>query len=89
YYLAEFNSNSIFEFLSIINFIYSKYKNEKIVRIKFFSNSKALSSRLLFLGFVKFRTRTKIVFFTNDEVIRKKMIDKEFYYTLIDSDENI
>jgi GNAT superfamily N-acetyltransferase len=89
YYLTEFNSSSIFEFLSIINFICSKYKSEKIVRIKFFSNIKALSRKLFFLGFVKFRTRTKIVFFTNDEVIRKKMSDKEFYYALIDSDENI
>lgn len=89
FYITEFYSESVFEFLSIINFIYSKYKNEMILRIKFFSNIETLSSKLSLLGFIKFRTRTKIVFFTNDEEIRRKMTSKEFYYTLIDSDENI
>lgn len=89
YYLTDFHAANTFQFLEIMGFIYQKFRNEKLERIKFLSNTKNSSSILPFLGCIKFRTPTKVILFTKDDLIREKVSSKNFYYTLFDSDENI
>ncbi|MES2812688.1 MAG: GNAT family N-acetyltransferase [Bacteroidota bacterium] len=89
YYLTDFNVKHVFQFLSIIGFICKKYKNDKLVRIKFLSNTRSISLILPFLGFIRFRTLTKVILFSKEKSIREKAFSNTFYYTLFDSDENI
>ncbi|MBD0836999.1 GNAT family N-acetyltransferase [Aestuariibaculum suncheonense] len=89
YYITDFNCSNVRFFFEIIHFIYSKHKASPILRVKFFSNNSKLSGILPFLGFVRFRTLTQIVLYTTNEAILRAVKTKKFYYTLLDSDENI
>ncbi len=89
YYLTDFHAYNLFSFLSIIGFVYQNYGTKNLVRIKFVSNDESLSNKLPFLGFIRFRTLTKVILFSKEKSIREKALSNSFYYTLFDSDENI
>jgi len=89
YYLTDYRADSVLQLLEIIGFIYQKFSNQKLERIKFLSNANNTSFILPFFGSIKFRTPTKIILFTKEHLIREKLSSKIFYYTLFDSDENI
>ncbi|MBD0823882.1 GNAT family N-acetyltransferase [Aestuariibaculum marinum] len=89
YYITDFNCSNVRCFFEIIHFIYSKHKASPILRVKFFSNNWKLSQILPFFGFVRFRTLTQVVLYTTNQTIKKALKGKKFYYTLLDSDENI
>jgi len=88
YYITDFEVNTFKEFFKIVYFIVNQHKKESLLRIKFFSNISFLNRWLLFFGFVKFRTQTEIIYFTT-ELLESQLKGRYFYYTLLDSDENI
>jgi GNAT superfamily N-acetyltransferase len=89
YHLTDFKVNNLLSFLKLIAFIYFKYRKSGIMRIKFVSIDAVLNSKLPFLGFILFRTRTKIIVFSPLEKIKSFIKNEKFRYTLHDSDENI
>ena len=89
YYITNFKANRIIDFFDIISYIIAQYREKELLVIKFFCNDEKLSKRLPFYGFIKFRTRSKVIFYTDNKDLIKKIINKKFYYTYSDSDENI
>ncbi|CAM3987171.1 MULTISPECIES: GNAT family N-acetyltransferase [Flavobacterium] len=89
YFLTDFKVSSNINFLKIISFIHAEYSSSNIQRVKFVSNNQKINSIIPFLGFIRFRTITKIILFTKSISLKEKVKDKMFYYTLHDSDENI
>ncbi|MDD3003996.1 GNAT family N-acetyltransferase [Flavobacterium sp.] len=89
YLLTDFKVNGLRSFMSIIAFIYFKYRKMNLLRIKFVSKEVFLNNKLPFLGFIRFSTRTKVILFTYIDEIKEYVINKKFSYTLHDSDENI
>lgn len=87
FYLQDFNSSSLFNFFRLINFIRKSYP--KLKRIRFYSNNQFLNKQLPFFGFIRFRTPTKVILYSDDSEIRNKLENKKFYYTGLDSDEMI
>lgn len=88
YYITDFKTSTLYEFFKILFFIISQHKRQPLVRIKFFSNIPFISNWLPFFGFVKFRTQTEIIYFTEME-LTSKLNKNYFYYSLFDSDENL
>jgi len=89
YFITDLNVNNIFELFQVISNIIKRYKNKNISRIRFCCHQENISIKLLFFGFIKFRTRTEVIYYSEDSALIKKMYDKKFYYTYMDSDENI
>lgn len=89
YLLTEFKANSVSSFLKMIAFIYFKYRKSNILRIKFVSMNSKINAVLPFFGFIRFRTLTKVILFTQDKKIQELIKNKCYNYTLLDSDENI
>lgn len=88
YIITDFNIKNIFGLLQIISNIIQRFSSKGLLRIRFNNNSN-LSKWLLFFGIIKFRTQTEIIYYTKNEVLNQKMANKSFYYTFMDSDENI
>jgi GNAT superfamily N-acetyltransferase len=89
YYLTDFKVNGLLSFISMIAFIYFKHREFSILHIKFVSMDTDLNSKLPFLGFILFRTPTKVILYTKLDYIKAFIKNKKFRYTLHDSDENI
>lgn len=83
YYINDFSIKTIFEFIDIMNYIISKHNHFK--KIFFHSNFIKQTKYFPFLGCIKFRTQTEIIYYSNDKNIK---LDN-FYYTYHDSDSNI
>lgn len=88
YYITEFKVDSLIDFFKIIAYLLSVNRDKPLLRIKFFSNYDFISRWLILFGFIKFRTQTEIIFFT-EQMISDKLDGSCFYYTLLNSDENI
>lgn len=88
YLITDFNIKNIFSLLQIISDIIRRFKSKGLLRVRFNNNSN-LSKWLLFFGIIKFRTQTVIIYYTDNEILNQKMMAKSFYYTYMDSDENI
>jgi hypothetical protein len=89
YYVTDYKVNGIFQLCQIIAFLINRYSLTDLKRIRFCCNQENISKYLVFFGFIKFRTQTEIIYFSNDFSIVEKFGDKDFYYTFMDSDENI
>jgi GNAT superfamily N-acetyltransferase len=89
FYMTDFKMNSVLSFIILINSVLSKFKSSGIKSIRFFSNDNKLTNSLSFLGFIKFRTRNRIIFYTKNSELQENMKSKEFYYSYADSDDNI
>ncbi len=89
YYITNFKIIKLVHFFDIISQILAQYRKEGLLTIRLFCNDDNLLKKLPFLGFIKFRTRSKVIFYTENEDLIKKISDKKFYYTYSDSDENI
>jgi GNAT superfamily N-acetyltransferase len=87
YLITDFHLEKQEHFYSIINFILS-FISGNIERIKFQNNlnSKKLGS---LLTTIEYSTKTSIIYFTEDKNLSDHIMNKSFYYTHQDSDENI
>lgn len=89
YFLTDFKVKNPYSFLKIIVFIFFKYKNQGIRRIKLVSMNNRINSILTFLGFIRFGTLTNVVLYTDNKKIKAAINNEKFHYTYLDSDENI
>lgn len=89
YFITDFNIKNIFHLFQIISDITNRFKSKGLLRIRFSNNNINLSKWLSFFGIIKFRTQTEIIFHTEDKDLEKKITNNVFYYTYMDSDENI
>lgn len=89
YYLTNFKTKNWLSFFDIISQILNEYAPQKLEKIRFCSNDKKHYKSLWFFGFIKFRTRGEVIYYTDNEKINDKLKNKFFYYTYSDSDENI
>ncbi|WP_339887765.1 GNAT family N-acetyltransferase [uncultured Flavobacterium sp.] len=89
YFLTDYKVSNLSAFLRMTSFIYFKHRKFNIQRIKFISMNFRINSILPFIGFIRFRTITKIILFTKSIILREEVKNRKFYYTLYDSDENI
>jgi hypothetical protein len=89
FYITDYYVNKNMDFFSIISAVVSMYKSQNISMIRFMSSSGQLNRLLQFSGFIKFRTRTVIAYNTKDSNLLELFKNKEFYYTYLDSDEQI
>jgi GNAT superfamily N-acetyltransferase len=87
YFITDFYLEKQEHFYSIISFILS-FIPKKIDRIRFQNNlnSKKLGS---LLTTIEYSTKTSIIYFTEDKNLSDHIMNKSFYYTHQDSDENI
>lgn len=89
YYITDYKTKNIFNLIQIIANIIQRFRDKDILRIRFCNNEHAWSKWLVFFGIIKFRTQTEIIYYTNDVNIKEQLKNKKFYYTFLDSDENI
>jgi GNAT superfamily N-acetyltransferase len=61
----------------------------RVLRIKILANSALETATLSFSGCLKFRTRTDIIYYTTEKELHDQLKNEYFYYTYLDSDENI
>lgn len=89
YLVTDYSAVRLSNLLDILGRIVCEANANKSRNLKLMANSKREFYTLLLLGFVPFRTKTQIIFYTSDETLKKKMTGKYFRYTYLDSDENI
>lgn len=89
YYITDLKISSWITFFDIISQIIIQYRNDGLQNIRFCSNYNSHFNMLWLLGFIKFRTRGEVIFFTENIELSKKIATKTFYYTFSNSDENI
>ena len=89
YYITNFKITNLYGFFDVISQIIDQYRKEGLQTIRLFCNDEKLSKQLPFFGFIKFRTRSKVIFYTDNKDLIKAISSKKFYYTYSDSDENI
>lgn len=87
--VTEWCAQSNKDYLDIWSEILSLAYRAGISRIKILSNTTSETIALSFSGCIKFKTRTDIIFYTDEKEIHDLMLGKYFYYTYLDSDENI
>ncbi len=87
--ITDYSSKNVIIFFDMISQILFLYKKSGLRSIKFLNDTNKFSNLLRFIGFIKFRTRTEVVYFTNDKELSKQIANKKFHYTYLDSDENI
>lgn len=83
------NAKTIIEHLDIWAEIQAHSIAEKATIVKVYSNSKSESISLILTGFIFFRTRTNIMYYTNDANLERELLSAPFRYSFLDSDENI
>ncbi len=89
YLITDFLANNNSSLTDILSEVVLEAKRNDVRQIKLMANTKREVLLLSVLGFVRFRTRTEIIFYCADADLREKMADKYFRYTYMDSDENI
>jgi len=89
YYITTLYYTNIFSVFSIIGYILNNYNKNGLKKIRFLINKKESKNYLSFFGFVKFRTRTEIIYFTKNKEIESLICNQVFQYTYLDSDEHI
>ena len=89
FYLTDYCINKNIDFYSIISAIKTMHKSQNLSMIRFMSSTNSLTKLLQFSGFIKFRTRTQVIYYSIEPEIINLFENKEFYYTYLDSDEQI
>lgn len=89
YFLTDFKIKNWFIFFDIISQIIIAYKPQNLKTIRFAVNEEKRFDALWFFGFIKFRTRGEVIYYTENKELSEKLKTKKFYYTYSDSDENI
>ena len=87
--VTEWGASDAAGCLDIISEVVTQAYRENVLKIKLLANNKSQYRMLSMAGAIKFRTRTDIIFYSNEEKITNSMDAKYFYYTYLDSDENI
>lgn len=83
FYITDFDVKRKSEFFKVLSYIMQEYKDFKLIR--FFNNDDTLTNKFLFMGCLKFRTRTDIIYYSEN----KDIFIEDFYYSYQDSDENL
>ena len=89
YFLANFKIKNWLVFLDAISQIINEYKPKNLQTIRFMANDETRFNALWFFGFIKFRTRGEVIYYTDNKELSEKIKTKKFYYTYSDSDEHI
>jgi hypothetical protein len=89
YFLTDFKIKNWLAFFDMMAQIIIKYKSQNLKIIRFAANDETRFNALWFFGFIKFRTRGEVIYYTDNNDLSDKIINKKFYYTYSDSDENI
>jgi hypothetical protein len=89
FYIVNYDLNSTLDYIRVVSFIINKYNHENILRVRFFCSNDKISNSLRFFGFIKFRTPTRIIFFTKHLKLKNMLLRERFNYSYLDSDECI
>lgn len=89
FFVTEWGANTLIGYLDAWSEIVGQAYDDDVLRIKVLANTRQEAVVLSCLGNIKYRTRTDIIFYTNREGLRTLLLDQYFYYTYLDSDENI
>lgn len=65
------------------------HKSQNLSMILFMSLTNSLTKLLQFSGFIKFGTKTQVIYYSNEPETINLFENKEFNYTYLDSDEQI
>jgi GNAT superfamily N-acetyltransferase len=87
--VTDWGAKNSIQYIDLWSEIVARAYQEKISRIKVMANSSVEKNTLQFSGAIKFRTRTQIIYYTKDNNISEMISNEYFYYTYMDSDENI
>jgi GNAT superfamily N-acetyltransferase len=89
YIVTEYLPRKLSSLSDILGAVISDARKNRTRKIKLLAHSPSEIRLLSFLGFVRFRTRSEIIFHCADPDLEEVMMSKPFYYTYLDSDENI
>ena len=89
YIVTEYSAKDTFALIDVLGEIVSEARKHQARKIKLLVHSSKEIRLLSLLGFIRFRTRTEIIFHCTDPDLKELMLNKPFYYTYMDSDENI
>lgn len=89
YYICDFHVQRFQDLKSIIQHIYQQFKLGEIDLIRFMVNEFEHPKWMYWRGFIPFKSNTNIVYFTEDQFLLEELKNKKYYYTYLDSDENI
>jgi GNAT superfamily N-acetyltransferase len=89
YILTEYSAPRLFSLIGILSAAVTEAHAGKARQIKMLADTSAGIRLLSCLGLVRFRTRTEIIFYCADPELKELLAVRPFYYTYLDSDENI
>ncbi len=89
YYIADFHAASVYDFIDMMGHINTMNGTKSIDVIRFMMNVPNHPKWMYFLGFLPFGTNTTIFYHTKDPILLEALKNKRFYYSYLDSDENI
>lgn len=89
YYICDFHSKSRFGIFKIIRHIFSHTSFKEINMIRFMDNVVDKPNWMIKFGFVPFGTISEVYYISQDQEVLDAMKGKRFYYSYLDSDENI
>lgn len=89
YLVTDYSAYKTSSLLDILSKVVLEAKKDNVMGIKLMANTNREIYLLSVLGFIRFRAKTNIIFYTSDADLKQKMSDKYFRYTFMDSDENI
>lgn len=88
FYVASYTAQTYKELWKMLQHLLLLKSNSQ-GSIRILASNHLVDKRLRRLGFIRFGTPTEIIFYTADLSLKKLLLTKTFFYTYIDSDENI
>jgi hypothetical protein len=89
YYIADFHAKSVYDFIDMMGHVFKQQGVSSIDVVRFMMNVPKHPKWMYLFGFLPFGTNTTIFYATKDPVILEALKNKRFYYSYLDSDENI
>lgn len=89
FFVTEWGAKNFIGYLDAWSEVVGQAYDEGVLKIKVLANTRQETAVLSCAGNIKYRTRTDIIFYTAKNELRDLLLDQYFYYTYLDSDENI
>ncbi|MGI9192870.1 MAG: GNAT family N-acetyltransferase [Chitinophagaceae bacterium] len=89
YFICDYHTKSFSAFKAIIRHVLKTHGLREISVIRFMVNEPNQPKWMFRYGFIPFKTNTSIVYHTENQTLKESLKDKQFYYSYLDSDENI
>lgn len=89
YILTEYSARRTISLIGILSEVVAEAGKHKARAIKLLADTPTNVRLLSCLGLIRFRTRTEIIFYCADPELKGLLATRPFYYTYLDSDENI